>query len=38
MLRVEIDSMEIMRDNHSLPKNQEAIKANEKNTNSGRLS
>jgi len=30
MLRDEIDLVEIMRDNHSLPKNQEAIRANGK--------
>lgn len=38
MLGVEIDSVEIMRDNHSLLKNQEAIKANRKSINSSCLS
>ena len=38
ILGVEIDSVEIMRDNHSLPKNQEAIKANGKSINSSCLS
>ena len=33
-----IQSVEIMRDNHSLPENQEAIKANRKSINSGCLS
>ena len=35
---VGIDSLEIIRDNHSLPKNQEAIKANGKSINLGCLS
>ena len=38
ILGVEIDSVEIMRDKHSLSKNQEVIKANGKSTNSSCLS